>query len=64
MINATNSSTTTPANRRNLDRLRIALDHLLAEVLRRGFYGSAAVEIVIEDGTIQYIRHRVEQVQR
>ncbi len=64
MIRATKPVTTTPTNRKKLDRLEFALERLLSEVLRRGFYGSAAVEIVIEDGTIQYIRHRVEQVQR
>jgi hypothetical protein len=54
----------TPANQRKLAQLRRALGELLAEVLRRDFFGTAGVEIVIQDGTIQSIRRKVERVER
>lgn len=38
------------------------LDVVLREICRRGFYGSAHVEITVQDGIIQRIRHEVTRV--
>jgi hypothetical protein len=54
----------TPANQQKMVQLRSALGEILAEVLRRGFFGAACVEVTVQDGTIQSIRRRVEQVER
>ena len=56
--------TKTPANQRMMAQLKATLGEILAEVLRRGFHGSAGVELSVQDGTIQKIRRRVEQIQR
>ena len=55
---------TTPANREKVSQLREVLAEILAATLQRGFHGTAAVEVNIQDGTIQTIRHRVEQIRR
>ena len=53
-----------PANNRMTEKLRQILDTLLERALQRGFFGTAAVEISVQDGTIQHIRYRVEQLER
>lgn len=53
-----------PANERKISQLSCALAEILAEVLRRDFYGKAALEVSVQDGTIQHILRRVERVQR
>jgi hypothetical protein len=64
MVGAMTTLAKTPANQRKLTQLRGALGELLGEVLRRGFFGSAGVEIVVQDGTIQSIRRKVERIER
>ncbi len=54
----------THGNRISLKRLEAAWAELLAETLRRGFYGKAAFELAIHDGTIQQVRRVVEKVER
>jgi len=54
----------TPANQGKMAQLRSVLGEILAEVLRRGFHGTAGVEVTVQDGTIQSIRRRVERVER
>jgi hypothetical protein len=56
--------TTTPGNERKVAQLQQALDELLRESLRRGFFGTAAVELSVQDGTIQHIRRKVERIER
>jgi hypothetical protein len=53
-----------PANNRMTEKLRQILDTLLERALQRGFFGTAAVEISVQDGTIQHIRYRLEQLER
>ncbi|MGC3972381.1 MAG: hypothetical protein QM775_35075 [Pirellulales bacterium] len=60
MINTTTQTT----NQAKTLRLRALLDELLRQALQRGFYGTAALEITVQDGTIQNIRRRVEQMER
>ncbi len=54
----------TPTNRKRVVQLQQAMAALLAEVLRRGFHGTAGVELSVQDGTIQAIRREVEWVER
>jgi hypothetical protein len=42
----------------------LAFSEILAEALRRGFFGTAAVELSVQDGTIQHIRRRVERIEK
>ena len=52
------------ANARKKGQLIRALETDLAEALRSGFYGTVTIEAVVQDGTIQQIRHRVERVEK
>jgi hypothetical protein len=60
----TTTLTETPTNQRKIAQLERALGDLCAEVLRRGFHGTAAVELSVQDGTIQRIRCRVERIEQ
>jgi len=53
-----------PANQKQLARLRELLDQLCEETLVRDFYGTVHLELRIQDGTIQSIRRRVERIFR
>ena len=55
---------TTAANVRKLVQLKAALAEILDEVLERGFFGTAAVELSVQDGTIQHIRRKVERIEK
>ena len=54
----------THGNRIKLDQVETVLSELLAETLRRGFYGKAVLELVIQDGTIQHLRRAVERIEK
>ncbi len=54
----------TSGNRITLTKMETAWAELLAETLRRGFYGKAGFELAIHDGTIQQIRRVVEKIER
>ena len=54
----------TETNRRKTAQLERLLRELLAKSLRRGFYGTASLEFVVSDGTIQGIRERLEQTHK
>lgn len=53
-----------PANERMIAVLRKALAEILAEALERGFHGTAAIEMSVQDGTIQHIRRSLEKIER
>ena len=53
-----------PANERMIGVLRAALAEILAEVLQRGYHGTAAIELSVQDGTIQHIRRNTEKIER
>jgi hypothetical protein len=55
---------TTPANAKKVAQVQAAVAELLAEALRRGFFGTAAVELSIQDGTIQHIRRKVDRIEK
>jgi hypothetical protein len=54
----------TPVNETKVSQVETALAELLAESLRRGFHGKAAIELAVQDGTIQHIRRIVERIER
>jgi hypothetical protein len=54
----------THGNRVKLGQVETALAELLAETLRRGFYGKALLELAIQDGTIQHLRRTVERIEK
>jgi hypothetical protein len=54
----------TPTNEQKVSQLREALAEILVEILRRGFHGTAAVELRVQDGTIQNIRRRIERIEK
>jgi len=56
--------TETPTNKTKVDQLETALAEILSESLRRGFYGKAAIELAIQDGTIQHIRRLIERIDK
>ena len=55
---------TTAGNAKKVAQLQRVMAELLAESLRRGFFGTAAVELSVQDGTIQCIRRKVEKVEK
>ncbi len=54
----------TPVNQQKITLLQTAFAEILAEVLRQGFHGTAAVELSVQDGTIQHIHRRVERIEK
>ena len=55
---------TSPTNQQKVSQLRTAMAEMLAEVLRKGFHGTAGIEVCVQDGTIQHIRLKVEKIER
>jgi hypothetical protein len=55
---------TTAGNAKKVAQLQAILAEMLAESLRRGFFGTAAIELSVQDGTIQHIRRMVERIER
>jgi hypothetical protein len=51
-------------NRAKMLQAEAALAAIVAEALRRGFYGKAALELSIQDGVIQHIRRVVEKIDK
>ncbi len=53
-----------PINVKKVAQLESALAEILSHTLQRGFFGTAAVELSVQDGTIQHIRRKVERIER
>jgi hypothetical protein len=51
-------------NTRKKGQLIRALEEDLADVLRQGSYGTVKIKTVVQDGTIQQIRHQVERIEK
>jgi hypothetical protein len=51
----------TAANQGMMARATRALEVLASLALRRGFYGTVAIEMILQDGTIQKVRSRIER---
>jgi len=54
----------TTGNAKKVAQLQAVMAEILAEALRRGFFGTAAVELSVQDGTIQNIRRKVERIEK
>ena len=37
---------------------------LLAQAMQHGFHGIVAIELAVQDGTIQHIRHKLDRIER
>jgi hypothetical protein len=37
---------------------------MLGDVLKRGFYGTAEIEVAVQDGSIQHIRRRIDKIEK
>jgi len=55
---------TSRVNAAKVEQARDALNELFGLAMRRGFYGSVALEVNVQDGTIQNLRKRLEQLQK
>jgi hypothetical protein len=55
---------TNPGNATKTAQLQRMLKELLADALRRGFFGTAAIELHVADGTIQHIRAKMERIEK
>ena len=55
---------TSDANRSKVQLAESVWREALADVLRRGFFGTAGVDVTVQDGTVQHVRLRVERVHR
>jgi hypothetical protein len=55
---------TTSGNAKKLAQLQAALAEILSEALRRGFFGTAGLEVSVQDGTIQHIRRTIERIEK
>jgi hypothetical protein len=53
----------TPVNRQKLSRFQAAFAEVLTETLRQGFSGTAEIELVVQDGTIQHFRRQVTKIE-
>lgn len=54
----------TDTNRQKVRQLNTVLAKLLKDVLQRGFYGTATIDVSVQDGTIQHLRRRVESIEK
>ncbi len=54
----------TPGNAKKIAQLEAAMAEMLAEATRRGFFGIVALELNVQDGTIQHIRRKLERIER
>ena len=53
-----------PSNLTQIEPLESMLRELLANVLRKGFYGTAGISITVNDGIIQHVRSQTDQVRK
>ncbi len=55
---------TSATNQQRLITAQERLSEALRPALQAGFYGNVALEIVIQDGTIQHVRQKTERIDR
>jgi hypothetical protein len=53
-----------PVNAKKVAQLDGVLAEILQKVLQRRFFGTASVEIIVQDGTIQQFRYKIERVEK
>jgi len=57
-------ATSKTTNEEKITQLRDAWNEMLAQTLRRGFYGSVGIVLSVQDGTIQHLERHIEQIER
>jgi hypothetical protein len=57
-------TTTATINATKLALLERAVHAIVRETLQKGFFGSASIEVKVQDGAIQYVRHTLERIER
>lgn len=60
----TSTQHTPPSKIGKTQQAQIAFDRLLADALRRGFYGTCGIVLNVQDGAIQQVRVSVDKVIR
>jgi len=60
----TMSTESNVTNRKREVQLQRMIAEVKAEILRRGFHGTATVELKVQDGTIQQIVRSVHRIER
>jgi hypothetical protein len=55
---------TKTANEERVLKVQQTLEEMLRETLQRGFHGTAVLELSVQDGTIQHMKRKVEQLVR
>lgn len=61
MVDETSESV---VNRMRIGRAKALMEEMLRTSLRRGYFGTAAIEVRIADGTVQQVTQRLERVDR
>jgi len=51
-------------NEKKVSQIEAELAGILKEILRRGYYGTAGLEVSVQDGMIQHVRSRMEKIVR
>jgi len=51
-------------NQAKLRQVETAFRALLADGLQRGFFGSLALELSVQDGVIQHFRQKTERIEK
>ncbi len=51
-------------NTKKTEQLLRRLETALRDALRPGFFGAIRIEVVVQDGTIQQVRHHVERIEK
>ena len=64
MLRPVKTLSDTTSNQTKVRQAQAAWGQMLSEVLRRGYHGTIALEAVIQDGTIQHLRRRLEQIEK
>ena len=63
-MNTTAPVNTTAFNYSKVQKAKAALNEMMAESLKRGFFGTARLEVAVQDGTIQHIRRSLELIEK
>ena len=64
MLRPVKTLSDTTSNQTKVRQAQAAWGQMLSDVLRRGYHGTIALEAVIQDGTIQHLRRRLEQIEK
>lgn len=49
-------------NDRQAAKIRTLVEELLATITRPGFYGEGGIVVTVQDGVLQHVRSKIEQL--